>query len=68
MYPEEISEFIRSHNSQLKGKDIEAVIDIRKNPQLTRVKFDNAKSIYEMWDKYGNYYTFKAKPIDEMER
>lgn len=68
MYPEEISEFIRSHNNQLKGRDIEAVIDIRKNPQLTRVKFDNVHSTYEMWDKYGNYYTFKAKQIDEMER
>ena len=68
MYPEEISEFIRSHNNQLKGKDIEAVIDIRENPQLTRVKFDNSKSIYEMWDKYGNYYLFKAKTLDEMER
>jgi hypothetical protein len=48
MYPNEIAEFIKSHNYQLKGKDIEQVIDIKKNPQLTRIKFDNSKSMYEM--------------------
>ena len=46
MYPEEIREFIKRHNNQLKGKDIEAVIDVQKNPQLTRVKFDNANSTH----------------------
>jgi hypothetical protein len=68
MYPNEIAEFIKSHNYQLKGKDIEQVIDIKKNPQLTRIKFDNSKSMYEMWDSYGNYFKFKAKTIDDMER
>jgi len=68
MYPEEIREFIKKHNNQLKGRDIEAVIDIRKNPQLTRVKFDNAHSTYEMWDSFGNYFTFKAKERDDWER
>ena len=68
MYPNEIEAFIKSHNYQLKGKDIEQVIDIQKNPQLTRVKFDNSKSIYEMWDSFGNYFTFKAKERDDWER
>ena len=68
MYPEEIREFIKRHNNQLKGKEIEAVIDIQKNPQLTRVKFDNSKSMYEMWDSFGNYFTFKAKERDDWER
>lgn len=68
MYPEEIREFIKRHNNQLKGKEIEAVIDVQKNPQLTRVKFDNSKSMYEMWDSYGNYFKFKAKERDDWER
>jgi hypothetical protein len=24
--------------------------------------------MYEMWDSYGNYFKFKAKTIDDMER
>ena len=29
MYPNEIADFLKSHNYQLKGKDIEQVIDIK---------------------------------------
>ena len=68
MYPHEIGDFIKKHNNELQGKEIEAVIDIKKNPQLTRVKFDNSKSMYEMWDSYGNYFKFKAKERDDWER
>lgn len=68
MYPDEISDFLKKHNNELQGKDILQVIDINKNPQLTRVKFDNSNSTYEMWDSFGNYYTFKAKTRDDYER
>lgn len=61
MYPHELQDFIKIHNFELGNKDLLKAISIKENPQLNHIVYHPNNSIYEMWDRYGNYYNFKAK-------
>lgn len=65
MYPHEIKEFIQKRNNKLYGKEIEKVISIKENPQLTHISYNPYDNRYKLWDRYGNDYEFEAIPYQE---
>ena len=60
MYPYELENYIKEHNYNLEGKSLLVAIDTIKNPQLTNIVFHPENDTYDMWDRYGNHYGFKA--------
>lgn len=65
MYPEEIKAFLASRNFYIGGDELEKIIDTKENPQYDHIKFEPSTMVYEIWDKEGNYYAFKAMSHDE---
>lgn len=65
MYPYEIAKFLEQRNYYIGGDDLLKVTSTKENPQLNHIKFNPYSSEYEMWDKEGNYYNFKAMPYKE---
>lgn len=65
MYSWEVAEFLRKRNHYIGGDDLVQVTSILNNPQLNHIKFNPETSEYEMWDKEGNYFRFKAMPYTE---
>lgn len=65
MYSWEVEEFLRKRNHYIGGDDLMKVTSILNNPQLNHIKFNAETSEYEMWDKEGNYFNFKAMPYTE---
>ena len=65
MYPEELQQFIKDRNYYLGGDDLLKAISIKENPQLNHIVYHPNNSIYEMWDRYGNYYEFTPMPYEE---
>ena len=68
MYPEELKRFIEERNHKLGGNDLLKVISIEENPQLNHIIYNPYSNSYEMWDRYGNYYTFEAIPYEEYQK
>lgn len=65
MYSWEVEEFLRKRNHYIGGDDLMKVTSILNNPQLDHIKFNSGTSEYEMWDREGNYYVFRAMPYKE---
>ena len=61
MYPSELEEYIKSRNYLLNSIEANIVLDIRNNPQINHIKYNNQDSSYDMWDITGNYYHFSMK-------
>lgn len=68
MYSWEIKNYIAQRGYQLNQEEIKEVIDILKNPQLDHIEYNAYDDRYEMWDREGNYFTFKVKYEDELVR
>ena len=60
MYPFELEKFIRERNYYLNYRDLLKVVSISDNPQINHVIYNDFDKNYQMWDKYGNYYSFKS--------
>ena len=60
MYPFELEKFIRERNYCLNYRDLLKVVSISDNPQINHVIYNDFDKNYQMWDKYGNYYSFKS--------
>lgn len=60
MYSWEIEKILKENNYCVGGKLLLSLIDIKQNPQINHIKFNPYDNMYEMWDREGNYYHFKA--------
>lgn len=65
MYPYEIEQFLRQRNYYIGGDDLVKVTSQKENPQLNHVKFNPEYNEFELWDKEGHYYKFRAMPYKE---
>lgn len=67
MYSWEIVEFLKKRNYLVGGKDLEKVISLIENPQLTRITFSADNNGYKMWDDEGCCFEFTAMEYQENE-
>lgn len=65
MYPWELEKFIKDRNYQIGGEDLQKIISLKENPQLTQITLFPGINRYEMWDKEQHYYTFTVLPYEE---
>lgn len=65
MYSWELKKFIEDHDYYLGGIDLEKVISLEENPQLTKITFYKESNLYRLQDKYGNGFLFTAMNYDE---
>lgn len=65
MYHFEIEQFLKERNYYIGGDDLAFITDTRKHPQINHIEFNPYDSSYDMWDKEGHYYHFKAMPYSE---
>ena len=61
MYPDELREYINSHNGKLTSQQANFILDVRNNPQLNHITYNCYTNSYDMWDYTGNYYHFTMK-------
>lgn len=65
MYPEELAKFIHDRNYYIGGDDLLKATSVKENPQLNHIIYNPYNNTYQMWDKYGNYYEFRAMLYEE---
>lgn len=65
MYSWELESFIKSKNFYLGGDDLAFVIDIKKHPQINRIKYDAGSKTYMISTSDNYCFYFKAMPIEE---
>ncbi|MEG1994841.1 MAG: hypothetical protein RR255_00215 [Bacilli bacterium] len=56
MTSSEIKSFIQVRKGELCSDEILSIIDIKKNPQINHIIYENNK--YTMWDYEGNEFNF----------
>ena len=52
--------FIEERNGVLEASETRYAIDTNEHPQINHIIYHAGGSKYEMWDKEGKYFTFKA--------
>lgn len=65
MYSHEIQEYIKLRNYLIGGDDLLTLTSIEENPQLNHIIYHPDSSSYEMWDRDGEYFNFKAMNYEE---
>ena len=65
MYSWEIENFLKERNYYIGGDDLNFIIDTKQHPQINHIKFNPYDNTYDMWDKDGNHFHFKAMQYKE---
>jgi hypothetical protein len=66
MYTNEIRNIIRQNNNKLSKNDILRIINIKDNPQINHIKYEDNK--YKLWDIDGNYIEFEIIPYQKVKK
>lgn len=64
MYSSEIEKILKDNNYRLGGKQLLDIIDINKNPQIKKIKFNPYDNSYDMWDE-NNHFHFTAIKLSQ---
>lgn len=65
MYSWEIEQFLKARNYCIGGDDLNFITDIRQHPQIEHIEFSPYDMSYDMWDKEGKHFHFKAMSYAE---
>lgn len=56
MTSNELTNYINSRNHELSSDEILLAIDVKRNPQINHIIYENNR--WNMWDESGNHFTF----------
>lgn len=59
MTSNELKTYINSRSGELCSDEIGFMLDIERHPQINHFEYLN--NTYQMWDKDGNYFTFRKR-------
>ena len=61
MYSWEIEKLLQMRNYLIEGQEYIEISDIKKNPQINRVKYDPYNDDFEIWTNDNYDFKFKVK-------